>query len=515
MISILVEAATGLTVAPNVQPVRIASEAVRFGAAPQMAEGENHFDYLVLGGGSGGIASARRAAAHGAKVAVVERNRLGGTCVNVGCVPKKVMFNTGSMMQLFHQAAGYGYEIGDIKFTWSAIKERRDAYVKRLNGIYQNNLGNSGVTFIEGDAKFSGMKEIEVDGVTYSGENVLIAVGGKPLLPDIPGKELGKDSDDFFEFEEAPKKVCVVGSGYIAVELAGILNLLGSDVDLLIRGEGRPLRYMDDTITDQLVTEMTAEGVNFVKGELASLEEKDGKKLATLTNGETMEGYDEVLYAIGRTPVTDTLNLEATGVETFGAGYICVDKASKTGSPGVYAVGDVIGTGIDLTPTAIAAGRLLSDRLFGGLSEEETLMDYDNVPTAVFSHPPLAVMGLTEKEAIEKYGADDVVVHKSTFVNMLYSREFLVEGQFQPKTIAKLVCVGPEQTVVGLHMIGLAVDEILQGFSVAMKMGATKADFDSVVAIHPTSAEELVTIAPWQAKYKSPNTMACKDPVEA
>jgi len=458
----------------------------------------------VIGGGSGGMASARRAAAHGAKVAVIERERLGGTCVNVGCVPKKVMFNTGSLMQLFHQAGGYGFEIGEIKFDWAEIKKRRDAYVARLNGIYANNLKNSGVTFLEGDAKFVGPKEVDVGGVSYSGENILIAVGGKPLDPGVPGSELSIDSNGFFELEDVPKKVVVVGSGYIAVELAGILKLLGSEVDLLIRGD-RPLKTMDPLVTEALVAEMKEEGVNFVKGETAEIKEEDGTKTVVLKSGESMTGYDEVLFAIGRTPVTDTLGLDAAGIECTKRGIICVDKLGRTTVDGVYAVGDVIGE-IDLTPTAIAAGRLLADRLYNGVPEEETIMDYDMVPTVVFSHPPLAVMGLTEEQAIERYGADDVTIHTTTFVNMLYSREFLVDGQFQPKTKAKLVCVGPEQRVIGLHMIGLAVDEILQGFSVAIKMGATKADFDSVVAIHPTSSEELVTIAPWQAKYKPATT---------
>ena len=224
---LLSAAALGLSLGPNVRPARFQAASVRLGSMPLMAEGENHFDYLVIGGGSGGMASARRAAAHGAKVAVIERDRLGGTCVNVGCVPKKVMFNTGSMMQLFHQAGGYGFELGEIKFDWKAIKSKRDAYVKRLNGIYANNLANAGITFIEGDAKFTGAKELDVNGVSYSGENVLIAVGGTPLGPELPGGELGIDSNGFFELEEVPEKVVVVGSGYIAVELAGILQLLG------------------------------------------------------------------------------------------------------------------------------------------------------------------------------------------------------------------------------------------------------------------------------------------------
>jgi len=469
-------------------------------ASLDMADG-GHFEYLVIGGGSGGMASARRAAAHGAKVAVIERERLGGTCVNVGCVPKKVMFMAGSMMQMLHQASGYGYQLGEFEFKWEDLKAKRDAYVKRLNGIYENNLGNSGVEYISGDAKFTGAKEVTVGDTTYTADTVLIAVGGTPSVPSVPGAEHAITSDGFFELEELPGKVAVIGSGYIAVELAGILKLLGSEVDLIIRGE-RPLKTMESSVTEMLVSEMKEEGVNFVQGEIASISEDGGKKTLSLKDETTMEGYDTVLFAIGRTPVTGSLDLGAAGVDVGKSGHIVVDDRSRTSADGVYAVGDVIGSGADLTPTAIAAGRLLSDRLFGGVPEEQTIMDYNMVPTVVFSHPPLAVMGLTEEQALDKYGADDVTIHKTTFVNMQYSREFLVEGMFQPKTFAKLVCVGPEQKVVGLHMIGLAVDEILQGFSVAIKMGATKADFDSVVAIHPTSSEELVTIAPWQAKYK-------------
>jgi len=334
---------------------------------------------------------------------------------------------------------------------------------------------------------------------------VLIAVGGKPEMPDIPGIELGMDSDGFFEMDYLPKKCAVVGSGYIAIELAGVLQALGSQVDLFIRGE-MPLRTMDPDVVSLMVEEMEAAGVNWVRGEISELSgSKDGLKSATLKSGETHEGYEEVLFAIGRKPVTDTLNLGSTGVETTARGEIVVDDASLTTSPDVYAVGDIITGAIQLTPVAIAAGRLLSDRLFNGMPLEETKMDYDLVPTVVFSHPTMAVMGLTEAEAVAKYGADDVTCHKSTWVNMLYSREFLVQdghGPKPPRTRAKIVCVGKEQRVVGLHMVGLAVDEILQGFGVAIKMGATKADFDSVVALHPTSAEELVTIPPWQAKYK-------------
>lgn len=463
---------------------------------------DEHFEYLVIGGGSGGMASARRAAAHGAKVAVVERDRLGGTCVNLGCVPKKVMFNAATIQEMIHQAAGYGFTVGDVSFDLASLKAKRDAYVKRLNGIYAGNLEKSGITSIMGDACFVGPKEVRVGDKTYSGDHVLIAVGGKPTMPEIPGIELAIDSNGFFDLEAVPKRCAVIGSGYIAVELAGILQLLGSKVDLVIRGD-RPLRNMEKDVVDLLVDEMKGCGVTLVQGEVASLKgSANGLKAFQLTNGQSLEGYDCVLFAIGRTPVTESLSLQSAGVKTTARHEVVVDPAQRTSAADVYAVGDIITGAVQLTPVAIAAGRLLSDRLFGGVPEAETIMDYEQIPTVVFSHPPIATMGLTEEQAVEKYGKDAVTVHRSTWVNMMYSREFLVDGQTQPKTRAKLVCVGKEQRVIGLHMIGMAVDEILQGFGVAMKMGATKADFDSVVALHPTSAEELVTIPPWQAKYK-------------
>ena len=502
--SSLAAAATGFSVGLGLH----AEASAVGGRSPSILRmADEHFDYLVLGGGSGGIASARRAAAHGAKVALIERERLGGTCVNVGCVPKKVMFNAGSVIELLHQTDGYGIALtgeGEgYRFDMSKLKERRDAYVKRLNGIYANNLDNSGITLLRGDGAFCGAREIAVGGKTYSADNVLIAVGGEPLMPPLPGIEHAIDSNGFFELEAPPKRVAVVGSGYIAVELAGILNLFGSQVDLVVRGD-LPLRSMEKDVVSLLADEMGEAGVNLVtNSEIVGLTRlADGTKTCALKGGGELAGYDEVIFAIGRTPVTGTLGLDKAGVEltSNGKGHIAVDDASRTSADGVYALGDVIGK-VDLTPTAIAAGRLLADRLYEGRSVEETSMDYDMVPTVVFSHPPVATMGLTEEEAIKRHGADAVTSHRTTFVNMLYSREFLVEGQYQPKTRAKLVCVGPEQRVVGLHMVGLAVDEILQGFGVAMKMGATKADFDSVVAIHPTSAEELVTIPPWQAKY--------------
>jgi len=473
--------------------------------APAMAT-DDHFDYLVVGGGSGGIASSRRAAMYGKKVAVVERDHLGGTCVNLGCVPKKVMFNAAHVQEIIRQAEGFGFKIDGSAFHMGTLKEKRDAYVKRLNGMYSGNLEKEGITSIRGDAKFIGERVVQVGDKAYSGDHVLIAVGGKPLMPDIPGIELAIDSNGFFDLDKVPKKVAVAGAGYIAVELAGILQSLGSEVDLMIRGD-LPLRTMDPDIVSLLKEEMELSGINFLKGDVKELTAAaDGTKTATFKSGEKHEGYDVVLFAIGRVPVTDSLDLEAAGVTADARGAIVVDGLSQTSAVHTYAVGDTIKGGVQQTPVAIAAGRLLSDRLFNELPEKEATMDYDMVPTVIFSHPPLAVIGLTELQAMEKYGADQVTVHRSTWVNMMYSREFLVQdghGAKPPRTSAKIVCVGPTQRVVGLHMVGLNVDEMLQGFAVAMKMGATKADFDSVVAIHPTSSEELVTIQPWQPKYKA------------
>ncbi|KAJ8611934.1 hypothetical protein CTAYLR_004360 [Chrysophaeum taylorii] len=404
---------------------------------------ESHFDYLVIGGGSGGIASARRAATYGAKVAVVERGALGGTCVNVGCVPKKVMWNAAHITEVLHDAALYQYR-GDLEST------ARDNYVTRLNGIYGRNLDNSEVTKLVGTASFDG------------------ATAG------LEGAEHCITSDGFFELEELPASVAVVGAGYIAVEMAGILNALGAETSLLIRGD-LALRSFDDLLSTTLDAEMKRQGMTVVpQTTVASvaLDEETGLKTVVSTDGVEVGKFEQVLIATGRRPLTEPL---------------CHDR------PGVYALGDVCGN-VELTPMAIAAGRRLADRLFGGMPLAKA--DYDNVPTVVFSHPTIGTIGLTEAQARDRYGDDDVAVYKSTFVNLWYG-PMPIEPADKPKTAMKLVCVGPEEKVVGLHVIGMGADEMLQGFGVAMKMGATKADFDSCVAIHPTAAEEFVTLPVW------------------
>lgn len=443
-------------------------------------------DYLVLGGGSGGLASARRAAAHGAKVALVERGRLGGTCVNVGCVPKKVMFNAASLAEAAEDARGYGFDTHAGELDWAELKKRRDAYVTRLNGIYRKNLEVSGVQLIEGHARFAGPRAVTVGGDTLEADHVLIATGGKPRLPNIPGADLGITSDGFFELERKPRRVAIAGAGYIAVELAGIFNSLGSEVTLLLRRQ-QFLRRFDALLRDTLMDEMSQAGVNIVSCIHLAQVERDATGCIDLVSddGTRHPGYDALIWAIGRDPSTDTLGVDAAGIALDADGHVQVDEWQDTNVKGVHAVGDVTGKW-QLTPVAIAAGRRLADRLFGGLPDAR--LEYENIPTVVFSHPPLGTVGLTEDEAREAYGGS-VKTYTTSFSNMYFA---LTERK--QRTAMKLVTVGPKEKVVGVHVIGMGADEMIQGFAVALRMGATKADLDRTVAIHPTASEELVTL---------------------
>jgi glutathione reductase (NADPH) len=467
---------------------------------------ENYdFDYFVIGAGSGGIASARRAASYGAKVAVAEYQRLGGTCVNVGCVPKKVMWNAASIAETLHDMKHYGFTGGeDVAFDWAFLKQARDKYIARLNGIYDRNLDNSGVTKMLGIASLSGDKTVSVKLTetgqveTFRAKNILIAVGGKPVFPKGPGiAENSISSDGFFELEDLPRKAVVVGAGYIAVELAGVLQALGTDTKLVVRKEGA-LRHFDPILKDTLDEEMQRQGIEIVRNSngLEKIEANpDGTKTVYLKNGDKITDVDCVLVAPGREPNVEHLNLEATAVERSKKGYVVANEYSETAEDGVYALGDVCGK-VELTPMAIAAGRRLADRLFGGPEYQNVKVSYDLVPTVVFSHPTIGTIGLSEPEAIEKYGQENVKVYKSKFANLYYG-PWQVEPDDKPKTAMKLVCAGMEELVVGLHVIGVGADEMLQGFGIALKMGATKADFDATVAIHPTAAEEFVTMFPW------------------
>ncbi|TYZ58540.1 hypothetical protein PybrP1_009558 [[Pythium] brassicae (nom. inval.)] len=483
-------------------------------AAPRLlrsfsAAADAEYDYLVIGGGSGGVASSRRAATYaGTRVALVEQARLGGTCVNVGCVPKKIMFLAASLGHaLHHDAPHYGFEraggacVGDgVEFRWGDLKARRDAYVTRLNGIYERNLANSNVDLIRGSAAFNAQGNVVVDGREIRAKNVLIAVGGKPLMPEIPGKELCIDSDGFFALETLPKRVAVIGAGYIATELAGVLHGLGADTTIFCR-HNTVLRSFDEILSSTLQDAMAQDGLAVrPKSEVAGVHKAaDGTKTLVLRDGTAHAGFDTVIFAVGREPLTAGLNLEAAGIARDERGFIRVDEFQATSRARVFAVGDVCGTPA-LTPVAIAAGRRLSDRLFGGAVDAK--LSYANIPTVVFSHPPIGTIGLTEKEARATYGDAAVKTYTSRFVNMYYGVVNAVDeatGAAKPKpaTAMKLVCAGADERVVGLHVIGMGADEMLQGFGVAIKMGATKADFDNCIAIHPTAAEEFVTMAPW------------------
>ncbi|CAM9116425.1 unnamed protein product [Ectocarpus sp. 12 AP-2014] len=471
------------------------SSAEPTGEAPLGGPG-GHYDYLVIGGGSGGVSSARRAASHGAKVALIEgTSNLGGTCVNVGCVPKKVMFNAAHISEMLHASKQYGYTVGETSFDWGKLKEMRDAYVRRLNGIYHRNVEKSGVTLVYGMAKFVGPKKVVVEGVEYTADHVMIAVGGTPSMPDVPGAELCINSDGFFDVTEQPKKVAVVGAGYIAVELAGIFDALGTETHLFIRHE-RAMRTLDPLLSDILDLEMARAGLTVHKNsttEKITKDEATGKLTLHNKDGQALGDLDVVLMAIGRSPNVGSLGLSSAGVEQSEKGHITVDEWQNTSAEGVYALGDVTGR-VELTPMAIAAGRRLSDRLFAGMKDAKA--DYTNVPTVVFSHPPMATCGLTEPDARAEYGEGAVKVYQSKFTNLFFGH-WQMPPEDKQKTAMKVIVTGEIEKVVGIHIIGMGADEMMQGFGVAMKMGCTKADLDSCVAIHPTASEELVTLAPW------------------
>ena len=446
-----------------------------------------HFDYICIGGGSGGIASANRAAKHGKNVAIIEAKDIGGTCVNVGCVPKKAMWYGAQVAEAIHKyAPEYGFDVTLNTFSWDILIASRQAYIERIHASYDRALTANNVTLIRGFATFIDNKTIEVDGERYTADHITIATGGRPIIPDIPGAQHGIDSDGFFALREQPKRAVVVGAGYIGVELAGVMHSLGTDTHLVVRKHA-PLRHFDPLIHETLVDMIHAEGCTLHNHASVEKVERndDGTLSIHLTNDEVLEA-DCLIWAIGRQPATDVIAIENTDVELTDKGMVKVDKYQNTTAENIYAVGDITGKA-ELTPVAVKAGRLLSERLFNG--QKDAHMDYSTIPTVVFSHPPIGTIGLTEPEAIEAYGESEVKVYTSSFASM-----YTAVTRHRQLTKMKLVCAGKEEKVVGLHGIGHGMDEILQGFAVAIKMGATKADFDACVAIHPTSAEEFVTM---------------------
>jgi len=445
-----------------------------------------HYDLIAIGGGSGGLSAAERAAEYGARCAVVEMAKMGGTCVNVGCVPKKVMWYGADIAHALHNAESYGFDVDVKGFDWGKLVAAREGYIKGITDWYGNFLSDSNIDSLEGIARFVDAKTIDVNGEHFTADHIVIAPGGSPMIPDTPGAELGITSDGFFALSEQPKRVAVVGAGYIAVELAGVLNALGSDVSLLLRRE-HFLSNFDSMLRDTLMEEMLNDGVNIIPKVSCTTVEKaaDGCLILNFANGQQLTEIDALIWAIGRKPNTDSLNLSAAGVEVDKRGYVPIDEYQNTNVEGIYAVGDVTGRA-QLTPVAIAAARRLGDRLFN--NQPDRKLDYENIPTVMFSHPPIGTVGLTEEQARKEHGAA-VRVYQTRFTAMAHAFT-----RRQPSTAMKLVTVGAQEKVVGVHVIGQGADEMLQGFAVAMKMGATKADFDNTVAIHPTSAEELVTL---------------------
>lgn len=444
------------------------------------------YDLIAIGGGSGGIACARRAAKHGARAAVVEYDRLGGTCVNRGCVPKKIMWHAADTAHAIANSRGYGFKVEQkAAFDWTNFVARREQYIERLNGIYQSNLEKDDIDILTGQGRLTDAHHVEVAGKSYSAERILLAPGGTPTVPDVPGAQMGITSDGFFELTSLPSKVAVVGAGYIAVELAGMLHTLGSDVTLIIRRE-HFLREFDDLLSSTLQETITAAGVNVVNNAvIKSVSGRAGDLTIETEDGRTLDGFSDLIWAIGRTPLSADLGLDTAGVNVDSRGYIPTDEWQATNIENIFAIGDVTGRA-QLTPVAIAAGRRLSDRLFGGMQDRK--LNYDNIASIVFSHPPIGSVGLTEAEARAQLG-DGVNCYTTKFTPMYHA--------FTPhpeKTAMKLVVDGPDEKIVGIHMIGLGVDEMLQGFAVALNMGARKRDFDDTVAIHPTSSEELVTL---------------------
>ena len=440
------------------------------------------FDLIVIGGGSGGVACARRAASHGAKVALIENDRLGGTCVNKGCVPKKLFVYAAHFKDEFEDAAGFGWTVGETRFDWATLKANKDKEIERLNGIYARLLTNSGVTTLKGWAKLVDTKHVLVNGETHEAKTIVIATGGRPVRPNIPGAELGVVSDHMFELAALPKRAIVVGGGYIACEFAGILHGLGVTTTQLYRGDAL-LRGFDNDVREVLGEEMAKRGLAVrLKTDLVKIERGGAGLIAHTTHGDTLE-TDLVLFATGREPATQGFGLEAAGVTLNHKGAIVVDEWSRTDVPSIYAIGDCTDR-VNLTPVAIYEGRCLAETLY---NNNPRMPDHRDVPTAVFSQPEVGTVGLSEEDARRVFPA--VHIYKTRFRPMKHTLSGRDETVFM-----KLVVDRASDRVVGCHMLGAGAGELIQILGVAVKCGATKAQFDATIAVHPTASEEFVTM---------------------
>jgi len=444
------------------------------------------YDLITLGAGSGGLSIIERAASYGQRCAVVERGRIGGTCVNVGCVPKKIMWFGANLAHMIGDAKSYGYDLTNNGFDWSKLVSRREKYIDGINSWYHGYLKDLGVDEIEGEASFVDAHTIAVNGKHYSARHIAIATGTEPRLPNVPGVEHAITSDGFFALERQPARVAIAGSGYIAVELAGVLSALGSEVSLYLR-KHHVLGEFDSLLSSTLFEEIAKSGIEVrTDCEITRIErDAEGNISVQDNHGVGLQNLDQVIYAIGRDPNLGGLNIDNAGVELNARGFIETDTYQCTNQSHIFALGDVTGRA-PLTPVAVAAGRRLADRLYNDQTDRH--LDYELIPTVVFSHPPIGTVGMTEQEAKAEYG-DRVKIYQTRFTAMYNS----ISGHDVP-TAMKLVCLDDDEKVIGCHLIGPGVDEMLQGFAVAIRMGACKKDFDDTVAIHPTSSEELVTM---------------------
>ena len=443
---------------------------------------EFDYDMFVIGIGSGGVRAARFAANFGAKIAAAEDRYMGGTCVNAGCIPKKLFVYASHFPHDFEDAAAYGWTVGEASFDWTTLRDNKDKEIGRLNGIYENMLGNAGVEVFKARATVVDPHTVDVGGKQVTSKYILIATGGWPSVPDIPGKEHAITSNEFFHMEKWPERAIVVGGGYIAVELTGVFHGLGTNVIQLYRGP-HFLRGFDDDVRHHLADEMRKQKVDLRFNANIARIEKDGDELVADLEDGTQMRTDVILYATGRSPNSANIGLEAAGVELGKGGAVVVDEGFKTSVPSIYAIGDVIDR-VQLTPVALEEGMVVANELF---NEKAGAVDYTNIPTAVFSQPSIGTVGLTEAQARDKYGKVDI--YMSDFKALKHT----LTGRDE-RTLMKMIVHPETDAVLGVHMVGPEAGEIVQGIGIALKAGATKATFDATIGIHPTSAEEFVTM---------------------